>query len=139
MGGSLANKRNSPIPRWQCCILRNGQNVSLLTYTSYLTGTKTTVLIKGVTRTARGKEASTWQTPSTVTLQSMHIPPQKVVLAVTYNKIELVDIFVETLLAQKQLALTNHKLVVTGRDPVPVEISHGMTIGRADLCKTMSP
>ena len=46
----------------------------------------------------------------------------------------LIDVIVETLLAQKQLlASTNHKLVVTGRDPVPVEICHGMTIRREDL------
>ena len=40
----------------------------------------------------------------------------------------------EILPAQKQhLASPNHKLVVTGRDPIPVEISHGMTIRREDL------
>ena len=55
----------------------------------------------------------------------MHLPPQKVALAVTYNKIQLADVIVETLLAQKQqLASTNHKLVATARYPVPVEISH---------------
>ena len=64
----------------------------------------------------------------------MHLPPQKAVLAVIYNTIQLVDVIVETLLAQKhQPASTNHKLVVTGRDPVPVEISQGMTIRRKDL------
>ena len=56
------------------------------------------------------------------------------VLVVTYNNTQLVDIIMETLLSQKQkLASTNHKLVVTGRDPVPIEISHGMTINREDL------
>ena len=86
--------------------------------------------IKRVTRIALGKEASRHHQLS----QSMHLPPQKVVLAVTYNKIQLVDVIVETLRAQKQqLSSTNHKLVVTGRDPVPVEISHGMTIRREDL------
>ena len=56
------------------------------------------------------------------------------VLAVTYNTTQLVDVIVETLLAQKQqLSSTSHKLVVTGRDPVPVEISHGMIIRREDL------
>ena len=66
--------------------------------------------------------------------QAMHLPPQKVALAVTYNNIQLVDVIVETLLAQKQqLSSTNHKFVVTGRDTVPVEISHGMTIRREDL------
>ena len=64
----------------------------------------------------------------------MYHPLQKVVLAVTYNTIQLVDVILETLLAQKQqLSSTNHKLVVTGRDPVPVEISHGMIILRYDL------
>ena len=64
----------------------------------------------------------------------MHFPPQHVVPAVSYTNIQLVDAIVETLLAQKQqLSSTNHKLVVTGRDPVPVEISHIMTIHREDL------
>ena len=83
--------------------------------------------IKGVPRTARRKEASRHNQLS----QSMHLPPQKVVLAVTYNNIQLVDVI---MLAQKQqLSSTNHKLTATGRDPVPVEISHGMTILREDL------
>ena len=72
------------------------------------------------------------QTPSTVTVNASST--SKMVLAVTYNNTQLVDIIMETLLSQKQkLASTNHKLVVTGRDPVPVEISHGMTINREDL------
>ena len=86
--------------------------------------------INGVTRTAQRKEASRHHQLSL----SMHLPPQKVELAVIYNTIQLVDVIVETLLAQKhQPASTNHKLVVTGRDPVPVEISQGMTIRRKDL------
>ena len=52
-------------------------------------------IIKGVTRTARGKEASRHHQLS----QSVHLPPQKVA---TYNKIQLLDVIVETLLAQKQ-------------------------------------
>ena len=65
----------------------------------------------------------------------MHLPSHKVVLVVTYNKTQLVDLNVETLLAQKQhLASTNHNLVVRVRDPVPVEISHDMTTHREDLC-----
>ena len=91
--------------------------------------------IKGVTRTARGKEASRHHQLSL----TMHLPPQKVVLAVTYNKILLVGVIVDTLLAQKQqLALTNHKLVVTGRDPVPVEISRSMTFRREDICAMLT-
>ena len=87
--------------------------------------------IKGVTRIAREKEASRHHQQS----RSMHLQPQKVVLAVRYNKIQLVDVIVETLLSQKRrLASTNHKRVVTGRDPVPFEISQGSTIRREDLC-----
>ena len=49
--------------------------------------------IKGVTRNARGKEASRHYQLS----QSMHLSPKKMVLAVTYNKIQLVDVIVKTL------------------------------------------
>ena len=51
--------------------------------------------IKGVTRTAWGKQASIHHQMSL----SMHLPPQNVVLAVTYNTIQLVDVIVETRLA----------------------------------------
>ena len=75
--------------------------------------------IKGVTRTARGKEASGHHQLSL----SMHLPPQKVVLAVTYNKVQLVDVIVETLLAQKQqLTSTNHKLVVWSQGEIKSQL-----------------
>ena len=57
--------------------------------------------------------------------------------SVTYNKVQLVDVIVETLLVQKQqLASINHKLVVTGRYQIPVERHHGMSIHRDDLRNT---
>ena len=66
--------------------------------------------IKGVTRTARVKEASRHHQLS----RSMLLPSQKVVLTVTYNKVQLIDLIVETLREQgKQLKTTRHKLVVT--------------------------
>ena len=103
----------------------------MLTYTSYLIGTKTTASKESLAPHMGRKQAHTRHNQLS---QSMHIPPQKVVLAVPYNKIQLVDVIVETLLAQKQqLSSTNHKLMVTWRDPVPVEISHGMIIRREDL------
>ena len=34
---------------------------------------------------------------------------------------------------KQQLSSTNHKLMATGRDPVPVEIRHGTSIRREDL------
>ena len=88
---------------------------------------------KGVTRTARGKEASRHHQLSL----STQLPSQKVVLTVSYNKVQLIALIVDALQTQKdRIGLTNHKLVVTGPDPVPVEISHGMTIHRADLRNT---
>ena len=88
---------------------------------------------KGVTRTARGKEASRRHQLSL----SMQLPSQKVVLTVSYNKTQLIALIVDALQAQKDhLRSTNHKLVVTGQDPVPVEISHGMIIHRADMRNT---
>ena len=52
-------------------------------------------------------------TPSTVTI--IAFAPQKVVLGQTYNNVQLVDVNVETLLAQKyHLESTNHKVVVQG-------------------------
>ena len=88
---------------------------------------------KGATRTARGKEASRHHQLSL----STQLPSQKVVLTVSYNKVQLIALIVDALQTQKdRIGLTNHKLVVTGPDPVPVEISLGMTIHRADLCNT---
>ena len=67
--------------------------------------------IKGITRTARWNEANRRNLLS----QSMHLPPQKVARGETYHKIQLADVIVESLLAQKQqLASTNHKLVIQG-------------------------
>ena len=101
VGGSLANTSNSPIPRSQY-------------FLSYVIGKMKDAAVylifdryEGVIRTALGKEASRHHQLS----QSMHLPPQKVVLHVKYNKIQLVDM--EAQLSQKQqLASTNHKLVV---------------------------
>ena len=41
VGGSLANTRNSPIPRWQCFYPTKWAKWKMLTYTWYFTGTKT--------------------------------------------------------------------------------------------------
>ena len=101
----------------------------MLTCTLYLTGMKATSSKESHSHsTGEGSK----QTPSTVIVNASST--SKVVVAVTYNNIQLVDVIVETLLAQKQqLASTNHKLMITARDPVPVEISHGMAIRREDL------
>jgi len=89
--------------------------------------------IKGVTRTARGKQASRRHQLS----RSMMLPPQKVVLTVTYNKVQLINLIIETLRERRrQFIPTNHKLVVTGPDPVPVEINEGSTVPRDDMRNT---
>lgn len=89
--------------------------------------------IKGVTSTARVKEASRHHQLS----RSILRPSQKVVLTVTYNKVQLIDLIVESLCEQrKQLKTTRQKLVVTGSDPVTVEINDGIMIAREDTRNT---
>ena len=89
--------------------------------------------IKDNTRNTRQKGASR-QHRLTLT---MLLPPQKVLLTVTQNKIQLIDLNVAALQKEKdQFKLCGQKLVVTGRDPIPVEINKGVVIRRCDL-KTM--
>ena len=64
----------------------------------------------------------------------MPLPPQKVLLTVTQNKIQSIDLIVAALQKEKdQFNLCVHKPVVTGREPVPVEINRGLVIRRCDL------
>ena len=64
----------------------------------------------------------------------MPLPPQKVLLTVTQNKIQLIDLIVAALQKEKDhFKLCIHKLVVTGREPVTVEINKGLVIRRCDL------
>ena len=85
--------------------------------------------IKDNTRNTRQKGASR-QHRLTLT---MPLPPQKVLLTVTQNKIQIVAALQKE---KDQFKLCGHKLVVTGRDPIPVEINKGVVIRRCDL-KTM--
>ena len=73
---------------------------------------------------------------------SQPLPPQSVLLGVTINKEQLVDLIVEDLIAHKG-DLVNNPLILTGPDPVPVEIRgpsrdslHGQVIPRPDLRTT---
>ena len=59
------------------------------------------------------------------------IPSQTQVLNSPQNKKQLIAIIVEKLV--KQLDQHPHKLVITGQDPCPVEIFHGICIQRHDL------
>ena len=64
-----------------------------------------------------------------------HLPPQKVILTVTSNKAQLISLICEDLISHKE-DIVQHKLVVTGSDPVPVEINNGVVIRRQDMTTT---
>ena len=52
------------------------------------------------------------------------LPAQKVVLTVSSNKTQLIDLILADLEAHKDVL--NGKLVVTGNDPVPIQIYQGV-------------
>ena len=57
------------------------------------------------------------------------LPPQKFMLTVIRNKVQLIDLICEDMAFHKD-DISHHKLVLTGSDPVPVEISRGVIIKR---------
>ena len=65
------------------------------------------------------------------------LPAQKILPASSKNKKQLMQLIVDDLVQDKKCHEDNtrhHKLVVTGADPVPIEISEGgVVISRADL------
>ena len=63
------------------------------------------------------------------------LPPQNVALTVTTNKDQLIALIVEDLVSHKA-DFQKYKLVVTGRDPVPVEIVNGCVNKCQDLPTT---
>ena len=69
-----------------------------------------------------------------LTLQTP-LPPQKVVLTVTENKIQLLDIICQQLVEiyQAEHVQDAHRLVITGKKVVPVEVFKGIAIYRDDL------
>ena len=86
---------------------------------------------KEATRRSRDKGAS-----RVYTLRcTARLPPQKVVLTVTTNKDQLTTLIVEDLVSQIA-DFQKHKLVVTGRNPVPVEIANGCVNKRRDMATT---
>ena len=60
------------------------------------------------------------------------LPPQIVVLTSTTNKDQLIALIVEDLVSHKA-DFQKHKLVVTGKDPVPVEIANGCLNNHQDM------
>ena len=63
------------------------------------------------------------------------LPPQRVVLTVTTNKDQLIALIIEDLVSHKA-DFQKHKLVVTGRDPVPVETANGCVNKHQDMATT---
>ena len=62
---------------------------------------------------------------------SAALPPQKAVLTVSNNKKQLIDLIMQDMISHKDELPS--KLVVTGNDPVPVEIHLGVVIRRHDM------
>ena len=60
------------------------------------------------------------------------LPPQKFMLTVIRNKVQLIDLICEDMAFHKD-DISQHKLVLTGSDPVPVEINRGVIIKRQDM------
>ena len=60
------------------------------------------------------------------------LPPQKFMLTVTRNKVQLIDLMCEDMAFHKDY-FSQHKLVLPGSDPVHVEINRGVIIKRKDM------
>ena len=86
---------------------------------------------KEATRRGKGKGTSRVYT----LLFTARLPPQKVVLTITTNKEQLIALIVEDFVSHKA-DFQKHKLVVTGRDLVPVEIANGCVNKRQDMATT---
>ena len=59
------------------------------------------------------------------------IPPQKVILTVSRNKKQLIDLISNDLISYKNEF--KNKLVITGNDPVPIQIEQGIVSRREDM------
>ena len=57
------------------------------------------------------------------------LPPQKFMLAVIRNKVQIIDLICEDMAFHKD-DISQHNLVLTGSDLVPVEINRGVIIKR---------
>lgn len=83
--------------------------------------------IKESTRNERDQGASRVYTLRPAT----RLPSQKVILTVSRNKKQLIDLISEDLISHKDVF--NNKLVITGNDPVPVQIEQGVVSRREDM------
>ena len=73
------------------------------------------------------------------TLRStIRLPPQKVILTVRQNKMQLIELIYKDIMTHSHLLIfMTKKLVITGADPVPVEINPGSIIIYRQYMKTM--
>ena len=62
------------------------------------------------------------------------LPSQKVILTVSSNKKQLIDLILTELIHHKDML--NGKLVITGNDPVPFQINQGVVSRRDDMTIT---
>ena len=61
------------------------------------------------------------------------LPPQKVVLTVTDNKVQIIDLICQSLIQEAQDKPNKHSLVITSDDSIPVVIQDGIVFHREDL------
>ena len=88
---------------------------------------------KETTRTSRaGKDASRRHQLSMAT----PLPPQKVCLTVTHNKIQLISLICDYLVEHPNIIPPGRTLLVTGAKPTPLEISGGGVTERMQLKTT---
>ena len=80
---------------------------------------------KGVTRVSRGTQLS----------RVMPLPPPKVILTIPDNKRQLISLIVDDLCSNTVFLETStiRRLVVTGEDPVSVELTSTVTIKQEDF------
>ena len=83
--------------------------------------------IKESTRNERDQGASRVYTLRPVT----RLPSQKAILTVSRNKKQLIDLILADLVSNKDMF--NKKLVITGNDPVPVQIEEGVVSRRENI------
>ena len=89
---------------------------------------------KASTRHGRDQGASRMYTLRSTT----RLPPQKVLLTVTQNKMQLIELICKDIMTHSHLLIsTTKKLVITGAGPVPVEINPGSVIIHRQDMKTM--
>ena len=89
---------------------------------------------KASTRHGQDQGASRMYTLRSTT----RLPPQKVLLTVTQNIMQLIELICKDIMTHSHLLIfTIKKLVITGADPVPVEINPGSIIIHQQDMKTM--